>query len=200
MSSSHGKEALPFDGKPEEQDDHPVFDVESRPITPATSSRYSNIELDRGVQGGGRRKFWPSKIKSILWYFKDQWFLLALGVLIAIASQVQVPASHQQLKETVVTYLCVSIIFLMTGCTLPTRTLIENYSRWKIHLFVQVQCFLMTSAILFGVVSAAATNKDFMDPGLLIGELGEMTFKARRLMWIKDSFSRAAFPRLYHPT
>jgi solute carrier family 10 (sodium/bile acid cotransporter), member 7 len=38
----------------------------------------------------------------------------------------------------------------------------------------------MTSAILFGVVSAAATSKDFMDPGLLIGELVEMTSKTRR--------------------
>jgi sodium/bile acid cotransporter 7 len=170
MSSNLGKDVLSFDGKSEEQNDRQIFDVESRPASPAASSRYSNHALDRPVQGGGRRKFWPTKIKAALWYFKDQWFLLALGVLIAIASQFQVPASQQKLKETVVTYLCVSIIFLMTGCTLPTRTLIENYSRWKIHLFVQVQCFLMTSAILFGVVSTAATNKDFMDPGLLIGE------------------------------
>jgi sodium/bile acid cotransporter 7 len=175
MSSSCGKET-PSGVKSEEQDGCPVFDIEPRPASPAPSSRYSNIGLDRGPQGGGRRKFWPSKIKSVLWYFKDQWFLLALGVLIAIASQFQVPASRQQLKETVVTYLCVSIIFLMTGCTLPTRTLIQNYSRWKLHFFVQVQCFLMTSAILFGVVSAAATNKNFMDPGLLIGELIRTAF------------------------
>jgi sodium/bile acid cotransporter 7 len=173
MSSSHGKEVLPCDGKSKEQKDRPVFDIESQPTSPVTSSKCSNIELDGGLQGSGRRKLWTSKIKSLLWYFKDQWFLLALGVLIAISSQVQVPASRQQVKETVVTYLCVSIIFLMTGCTLPTRTLIENYSRWKLHLFVQVQCFLMTSAVLFGVVSAAATNEDFMDPGLLIGELGQ---------------------------
>lgn len=172
MSPSHEKQVLPSDDnlKSEEQKDGQILDIESRPASPASSSKYSNVELDRGPRCGGQPKFWPATIRSVLWYFKDQWFLIALGVLIAIASQVQVPASQQELKTTVVTYLCVSIIFLMTGCTLPTRTLIENYSRWKIHLFVQVQCFLMTSAILFGVVSAAATNKDFMDPGLLIGE------------------------------
>ncbi|RDI87989.1 hypothetical protein Vi05172_g1775 [Venturia inaequalis] len=159
----------PSNGKSEDQNDRQISILESRPASPAPSSKYSNVQLDRPIQGGARRKFWPSTIKSLLWYFKDQWFLIALGVLIAIASQVQVPASQQELKTTVVTYLCVSIIFLMTGCTLPTRTLIENYSRWKIHLFVQVQCFLMTSAVLFGVVSAAATNEDFMDAGLLIG-------------------------------
>ncbi|QDS77131.1 hypothetical protein FKW77_001135 [Venturia effusa] len=171
MASSKEKEALPraADMKLEEPGDQQVVDVESRPAAPAASSRDSNFSLDGPVQGQRRRRFRPPTLKTLLWYFKDQWFLFALGLLIAIASQVQVPVSQQELKTTVVTYLCVSIIFLMTGCTLPTRTLIENYSRWKIHLFVQVQCFLVTSAILFGVVSAVATNRNFMDPGLLVG-------------------------------
>ena len=81
----------------------------------------------------------------------------------------QVPPSHQHLKETIVTYLAVSIIFFITGCTLPTKVLLANYSRWKIHLFVQIQCFLMTSATTFGIVSACATSKTFMDPWLLVG-------------------------------
>ena len=34
---------------------------------------------------------------------------------------------------------------------------------------MQVQSFLMCSAIAFGVVAATATNKEFMDPGLLVG-------------------------------
>ncbi|KAJ9203745.1 hypothetical protein DTO164E3_48 [Paecilomyces variotii] len=104
-----------------------------------------------------------------IWLILDQWFLIALGIVIAIASQVQVAQSQLQLKQTVVTYLCVAIIFFITGCTLPTQVLLDNYSRWKVHLFVQVQCFLMTSAVIFGIVSACATNKNFMDAGLLIG-------------------------------
>jgi sodium/bile acid cotransporter 7 len=107
--------------------------------------------------------------KTILWLLLDQWFVLAMGIVIIIASQVQVPAAHQAKKETVVTYLSVSIVFFITGCTLPTRVLIDNYSKWKIHLFVQIQSFLMTSAIIFGIVSACATNRSFMDPGLLVG-------------------------------
>lgn len=124
-----------------------------------------------------RRKEEPNKTKSklkaaavaILKYFQEQYFLVGLGIVIAIASQHQVPYDQQDFKETVVTYLCVSLIFLITGCTLPTKVLLQNYSRWKIHLYVQVQCFLMTSAIVFGVVSAASTNRNFMDPGLLVG-------------------------------
>ena len=111
----------------------------------------------------------PEWLDIILTTLQDQWFLVGIGVVITIASQVQVPREHQKLKETLTTYLSVSIIFFITGCTLDTRVLIQNYSRWKVHLFVQGQCFLMTSAIAFGVVSATATKKNFVDPGLLVG-------------------------------
>lgn len=57
----------------------------------------------------------------------------------------------------------------------------------------------MTSAILFGVVSAAATNKDFMDPGLLIGELVVTYKETRELMNMQVSSFLGAFPRLYRP-
>jgi sodium/bile acid cotransporter 7 len=105
----------------------------------------------------------------LLWLIIDQWFVLGLGIVIIIASQVQVPASQQPVKETAVSYLTVGLIFFITGCTLPTRVLIENYSRWKIHIFVQAGCFLVTSSLAFAIVSAAASNPHFMDPWLLIG-------------------------------
>ena len=43
----------------------------------------------------------------------EQWFLIALGVLITIASQVQVPLEQQAIKRTLSSYLCISIIFFM---------------------------------------------------------------------------------------
>jgi sodium/bile acid cotransporter 7 len=117
-----------------------------------------------------KRKSATEKFFSLLlWLLIDQWFVLGLATVIIIASQVQVPARHQATKETAVSYLSVGLIFFVTGCTLPTRVLIENYSRWKIHIFVQSGCFLITSALGFAVVSAAASNKNFMDPWLLMG-------------------------------
>ena len=98
-----------------------------------------------------------------------QWFLLALGMMILLASQVQVPQEHQKTKATAVSYSCVSLIFFLTGCTLKTRTLIDNYSRWKLHIFVQVQCYLITSVVIYAIVSLCATNPNFMDAGLLLG-------------------------------
>ncbi|KAF4206698.1 hypothetical protein CNMCM8927_004471 [Aspergillus lentulus] len=99
----------------------------------------------------------------------DQWFLIVMGILIAFASQIQVLQAHQELKQTVTNYLAVAVIFFINGCTLPTKVLVENLSRWRMHIFVQVQCYLLTSSTSYGVVSAAATNHQFMDPALLVG-------------------------------
>jgi sodium/bile acid cotransporter 7 len=110
-------------------------------------------------------------IRTLKWFVKDQWFLLAMAAIILLSSQVQVPASRQHQKRTVITYLSVSIIFFVNGCTLPTRILYENYKRWKIHAFVQLQCYLVCSAATFAIVSLCATNRTFMDPWLLIGFL-----------------------------
>jgi len=112
---------------------------------------------------------WRRTLNFMVWLAIDQWFLIAMALLIVIASRVQVPADKQELRQTIVTYLGVAIVFFVTGCNLKTRVLIENYSRWKVHLYIQLQCFLMTSAIIFGIVSAAASNPNFMDPALLIG-------------------------------
>jgi sodium/bile acid cotransporter 7 len=108
-------------------------------------------------------------IVSVLLFLKEQWFLVTMALLIIIASQVQVPQKQQKMKSLVVSYLCTAIIFLVTGFGIKTRTLIDNLAKIKIHLWVQIQSFLLTSAIMFGVVSAAASNKNFMDPGLLVG-------------------------------
>ncbi|KAH8727014.1 SBF-like CPA transporter family-domain-containing protein [Phaeosphaeriaceae sp. PMI808] len=108
---------------------------------------------------------------SLKWFLRDQWFLIGMAIVILIASQVQVPASRQRAKRTVVTYLSVSIIFFINGCTLETSILLANSKRWKLHAFVQLQCYLVCSAATFAIVSLCATNRNFMDPWLLIGFL-----------------------------
>jgi sodium/bile acid cotransporter 7 len=110
---------------------------------------------------------WRKTLNTLL----GQWFLIGIGIVILIASQVQAPVRSQDLIETAISYLCVTLIFLITGCTLSTRALIQNYGRWKVHLFVQIQCFLLTSASVYAVVSLCATSPAFMDEALLIGLL-----------------------------
>ncbi|KAH7402834.1 putative sodium bile acid cotransporter [Pyrenochaeta sp. MPI-SDFR-AT-0127] len=110
-------------------------------------------------------------LQIMKWFVRDQWFLIAMGMVVLISSQVQVPASRQRMKRTVITYLSVSLIFFINGCTLETKVLLANSMRWKLHAFVQLQCYLVCSAATFAIVSLCATNPNFMDPWLLIGLL-----------------------------
>ena len=134
-------------------------------LDPEAKSSATAVSASSQVHGPKWRRY----LSTTKWFLIDQWFLLALACLIIISSQVQVPASQQSKKELVVTYLCVAVIFIITGCTLPTQVLLDNYMRIGVHVFVQVQCFLMTSAVTYGIVSVCATNPNFMSPGLLIG-------------------------------
>ena len=116
-----------------------------------------------------KEPWWKQWLSFGVWFVYDQWFLFGLSFLIIVSWRVQVPQAQQSLKETVVTYLCVAVIFFVTGCTLPTQVLVQNYKRWRLHLFCQIQSFFLTSVIVFGIVSACASNPNFMDGGLLVG-------------------------------
>lgn len=107
--------------------------------------------------------------EALRWFLLDQWFLVVFCILILISSQVQVASSQESLKGTVIDYLAVAIIFFINGCTLPTKVLLKSVLRWKVQIYSQLQSYLMTSAIVFGIVSACASNPDFMDPALLVG-------------------------------
>lgn len=149
--------------------------IHANPITRAGTEAVAS-KGTHGKEKSARHKESPTtKLKNILdsirWFLLDQWFLIVFGFLILISSQVQVPQSQQHIKRVVISYLSVSVIFFINGCTLPTRVLIENYFRWRVHLFVQLQSFLVTSAATFAIVSLCATNPGFMDPWLLIGLL-----------------------------
>ena len=129
-------------------------------------------KTERGLEAPRPKTAKRKRISTMLkWFVKDQWFLLAMASVVLLSSQVQVPASQQRTKRTVITYLAVSVIFFVNGCTLDTRLMLANYMRWKLHLFVQLQCYLVCSAATFAIVSLCATNPRFMDPWLLIGFL-----------------------------
>lgn len=108
---------------------------------------------------------WSKKLRT---FASDQWFLISMVIMIAITSQHHLPMTYQQDKGTIVAYVCVSIIFVITGCTLDTSVIMRNYKRWETHIYVQTQCFVVCSAIMFAVVSAAATNRT-ISPDTLIG-------------------------------
>jgi solute carrier family 10 (sodium/bile acid cotransporter), member 7 len=44
-------------------------------------------------------------LEMLLWFAKDQWFLIGIAVVTVIASQVQVPMAQQNIKQVLVSYL-----------------------------------------------------------------------------------------------
>ena len=79
--------------------------------TPQTAEQALTPPRDNAANSADQNNStWVKEVTHIL---AEQWFLIALGILIAIASQVQVPFQHQQLKRTVTSYLCISIIFFV---------------------------------------------------------------------------------------
>ena len=77
----------------EQGSDPPAFEVKST----ANKDEKGNSASSR-----------PAWLKEALQIVVEQWFLVGLGLLIAIASQVQVPSHQQKLKRTVTSYLCIS--------------------------------------------------------------------------------------------
>lgn len=122
-----------------------------------------------GLQAEKPKSTLSKILDFLLWFVKDQWFLVGIVLVIIVSSQVQVPESQQATKQVIVSYLSVTLIFFATGAQLDTRILINNYAKWKHHIFIQTQCFLMVSALAFAIVSLAAINSSFMDSWLLIG-------------------------------
>ncbi|KAF2756001.1 sodium bile acid symporter family protein [Pseudovirgaria hyperparasitica] len=102
-------------------------------------------------------------------FAKDQWFLIVMGILIVVASQAPVPLSQQKTKTNVINYLAVSLIFFLNGCAIPSRDFLENLKRWRVHIFVQLQSFVLASAVGFGVMAATGSNAQFFDQELLVG-------------------------------
>lgn len=79
-----------------------------------------NPKLSLGARLGG----------GIVWFLKDQWFLFGIAVVVIVASQVQVPAQHQEAKQVIVSYLsgmlCPRMLMLET-------CLIENSVYHLLH-------------------------------------------------------------------
>ncbi|KAF2704955.1 hypothetical protein K504DRAFT_388722 [Pleomassaria siparia CBS 279.74] len=173
-TETSAEDVTSHDERPNVSDDDSITEVRTDEDTFVQTNGVPQPE-PKQEENSNRSQEQSSKLQKSLdilkWFVQDQWFLIAMGFVILVASQVQVPDAQQHIKRVVVTYAAVSVIFFINGCTLPTRILIDNYMRWKLHAFVQLQCYLVTSVATFAIVSLCATNRNFMDPWLLIGLL-----------------------------
>ncbi|OTA95171.1 hypothetical protein M434DRAFT_226228 [Hypoxylon sp. CO27-5] len=150
-----------------------INENENQPPSPASTGpdekEPSSISGQNNEQESVPKTRFTVFLSFIWWLIKDQWFIITLLLLILISSQKQVPREQQQIKDTVVQNLAVTAIFFVNGCTIQTQVLVKTIRCWKIHIFVQVLCFLFTSSTALAVVTATATNPALIDAALLNG-------------------------------
>jgi sodium/bile acid cotransporter 7 len=100
----------------------------------------------------------------------EQWFLLAMGILIMLAHFFPNVGRRggSVRSEYTVNYLAVAIIFFISGLSLPFPKLVKHAKNLRLHLIVQVYAFLFTSAVFYGIAAAASTNPN-ISTSVLVG-------------------------------
>lgn len=84
--------------------------LEITAVLPERVQGMENDQKDTEHVTKGRSPKLQKTLDILKWFIKDQWFLVAMGFVILVSSQVQVPEAQQQTKRVVVTYVAVSVI------------------------------------------------------------------------------------------
>lgn len=111
-------------------------------------------------------------LKQVLDFLVAQWFFLFLGAFVALAHLYPEFAKQGGTirAEYSIGYGAVAVIFLVSGLSMATKDLFRNIAHWRAHFTVLSCSFLITSAIIFGIVTGIkAAHDDLIDEWLLVG-------------------------------
>ena len=102
---------------------------------------------------------------TVLAWVKKNWFLLGLVAVLVLG--ILIPGSGSSLNPRSITSTAIIVVlFLISGATLPSETILKGLSDFKLHLFIQVFIFFVIPAFFF-----LATNLlgSILDPKVRIG-------------------------------
>ncbi|KAK9474961.1 SBF-like CPA transporter family-domain-containing protein [Dipodascopsis tothii] len=109
------------------------------------------------------------------WLFNfaiDEWFVIGMGVFIALAYKFpNVAKNHGHIRADItIEYLAVGAIFLISGMNIPRQKLITQAGHWQAHVVTQAISFLITPALAFGFTSAIrVADNPHISKWILIG-------------------------------
>ncbi|KAJ8145678.1 hypothetical protein OY671_001257 [Metschnikowia pulcherrima] len=115
----------------------------------------------------------PYKVaKRVFDFLLAQWFFILLAVFIVLAWRW--PSFAKQggtvKAEYSIQYGAVAVIFLISGLSIKSKDLAINLGHWRAHFTVLTSSFLITSAIIYGIVSGIKASHDgAIDDWLLVG-------------------------------
>ncbi|ODV77691.1 putative transporter protein [Suhomyces tanzawaensis NRRL Y-17324] len=113
-----------------------------------------------------------SRFRAVRSFLIAQWFFIGLAIFVVIARFAPLFAKQGGLirAEYTIGYGAVAIIFFISGLTMGSRDLLKNFSNWRAHITVLSLSFLITSAIMFGIVSGIrAAHDGAIDDWVLVG-------------------------------
>lgn len=87
---------------------------------------------------------------GILSTIKKQWFLLAL--FLAVILGISFPQAADLNEGNRITNLIVALVFVGMGFTLPSEALISGFTKWKLHLFIQLYIFIFVPLVFLSLI------------------------------------------------
>ncbi|OBA22695.1 hypothetical protein METBIDRAFT_75899 [Metschnikowia bicuspidata var. bicuspidata NRRL YB-4993] len=110
--------------------------------------------------------------RKVFDFLLAQWFFILLAVFIVLAWRW--PSFAKQggtiKAEYSIGYGAVAVIFLISGLSISSREFAANLSHWRAHFTVLTSSFLITSSIIYGIVSGIKAAQDSaIDNWLLVG-------------------------------
>ncbi|KAK9458289.1 putative sodium bile acid cotransporter [Dipodascopsis uninucleata] len=99
---------------------------------------------------------WLQKLLKVFWFLVDEWFVIGMGVFVALAYKFpNVAKNHGHIRgDITIEYVAVALIFLISGMNIPRQRLLTQAAHWQAHVVTQVISFLITPSIAFGIASA----------------------------------------------
>lgn len=112
------------------------------------------------------------KFAKVIDWLISQWFILGMGAAVAIAyANPNYARSGGTIRSDItIEYCAVAAIFLISGLSMPSRTLLKELGNWRAHVITQGLSFLVTPALMFGFVKAIySANDPRIDKYVLVG-------------------------------
>jgi solute carrier family 10 (sodium/bile acid cotransporter), member 7 len=143
-NSAKGEENRAFDEELIKRENEEEEEPPNRPTTAAGGPNNNN----------GDGSTWASTttfLAMLTTFYRQYEFLLLILLAIGLARIYPTLGAVYLYPQITASWLAITIIFLLTGLSLPTTDLFHTLSHWRFHVFVQLFSFGVASVLIFGV-------------------------------------------------
>jgi solute carrier family 10 (sodium/bile acid cotransporter), member 7 len=123
------------------------IDIPDASIRSPTMSRPSSIisPTEEKLSTPRRRPRALRWLVIVLKFLLGQWQIIGIGIAVVFAYLFPDVGRRGGVIESqyTISYGAIGIIFLVSGMSIPRQALIDNFTKWRLHLVVQVTSYLV---------------------------------------------------------